>query len=101
MTTQTQTTTRIALVTGGNRGLGRSTALALAASGTDVVLTHRGGAEQATAVVEEIAAHGRRGVALRLDTTEPETFTAIAAIAGLASPGMGGSPASESRPLAA
>lgn len=79
MTTQTQTSTRIALVTGGNRGLGRSSVLALAASGTDVVLTYRAGEEQALAVVEEVAARGRRAVALRLDTTEPESFAGFAA----------------------
>jgi NAD(P)-dependent dehydrogenase (short-subunit alcohol dehydrogenase family) len=78
MTTHAQTSTRIALVTGGNRGLGRSSVLALAAGGTDVVLTYRAGEEQAAAVVKEVTALGRIGVALRLDTTEPETFATFA-----------------------
>jgi NAD(P)-dependent dehydrogenase (short-subunit alcohol dehydrogenase family) len=71
-------TTRIALVTGGNRGLGRATALALAADGLDVVITYRGGADQAAAVVDEITATGRRAAALQLDTTEVDTFAAFA-----------------------
>lgn len=77
-TTQTTQPARIALVTGGNRGLGRSEVLALAASGTDVVLTYRGNADEAAAVVAEVTAIGRRAVALRLDTTEPDTFATFA-----------------------
>jgi len=61
---------RIALVTGGNRGLGRASALALAAAGTDVVLTYRQHEDEAAAVVDELAALGRRAVALRLDTAD-------------------------------
>ena len=53
-------TAKIALITGGNRGLGRATALALAGAGTDVVLTYRSNADEAAAVVDEITAQGRR-----------------------------------------
>jgi NAD(P)-dependent dehydrogenase (short-subunit alcohol dehydrogenase family) len=63
-------TAKIALITGGNRGLGRATALALAGAGTDVVLTYRSNADEAAAVVEEISALERRAVTLQLDTTE-------------------------------
>src|SRR5690349_7030744 len=70
--------TRIALITGGNRGLGRSEALALAADGTDVVITYRSHANEAKAVVAEIEALGRTAVALQLDTAVPETFDAFA-----------------------
>lgn len=63
-------TAKIALITGGNRGLGRATALALAGAGTDVVLTYRSNADEAAAVVDEITALDRRAVALRLDTTD-------------------------------
>jgi NAD(P)-dependent dehydrogenase (short-subunit alcohol dehydrogenase family) len=69
---------RIALITGGNRGLGRSEALALAADGTDVVITYRSHADEAKAVVAEIEALGRTAVALQLDTAVPETFDAFA-----------------------
>ena len=59
--------TKIALVTGGSRGLGRSTALALARRGQDVVVTYQSRADAAEAVVAEIAAMGRRAAALQLD----------------------------------
>ena len=71
--------TKIALITGGNRGLGRSEALALAADGADVVITFRSHEDEAKAVVAEIEALGRTAVVLRLDTAEPETFPAFAA----------------------
>ncbi|UZN02840.1 SDR family NAD(P)-dependent oxidoreductase [Cellulomonas sp. S1-8] len=64
------TDSRIALITGGNRGLGRASALALAGTGTDVVLTYRSHADEAEAVVAEIEAVGRRAVSLRLDTAD-------------------------------
>lgn len=65
---------KIALVTGANRGLGRSEALALAADDVDVVVTYRSHEHEAAAVVEEIEALGRRAVALHLDTSHPESF---------------------------
>ncbi|MDQ2639720.1 MAG: SDR family oxidoreductase [Pseudomonadota bacterium] len=64
-------TTPIALVTGGNRGLGRSAVLALARRGVDIVLTYRGNAAEAAAVVAEIEALGRRAAALPLDLSDP------------------------------
>lgn len=70
-------TTRVALVTGGNRGLGREEALALAADGVDVVLTYRRHAQEAAAVVAEVETLGRRAVALPLDTSEHDTFPAF------------------------
>ncbi|HEY0915154.1 MAG TPA: SDR family oxidoreductase [Solimonas sp.] len=69
---------RIALITGGSRGLGRNAALALAAKGNDVILTYRSRREEAEAVVAEIAALGRRGVALPLDVADSSTFLAFA-----------------------
>jgi NAD(P)-dependent dehydrogenase (short-subunit alcohol dehydrogenase family) len=73
---------KIAIVTGGNRGLGRSEALALAADGVDVVLTYRSNEQEAADVVEAIQALGRRAVAFRLDTTEIDTFEAFATQVG-------------------
>ncbi|MET9257702.1 SDR family oxidoreductase [Streptomyces sp. NPDC003717] len=69
----------IALITGGNRGLGRATALALAEAGTDVIVTYRSHQEEAAAVVDAVTALGRRAVALELDTTAFDTFPAFAA----------------------
>ncbi|WP_417235260.1 SDR family NAD(P)-dependent oxidoreductase [Arthrobacter sp.] len=69
---------KTALVTGGNRGLGRSSALHLAARGVDVILTYRSHPEEAEAVVAQIRDTGRRAAALRLDTGRPEDFAAFA-----------------------
>lgn len=70
--------TRTALVTGGSRGLGRATALALAADGADVVVTYVRGAAAADEVVTLIEQGGGRAAALELDTSSPETFAAFA-----------------------
>jgi len=71
-------TTPIALVTGGSRGLGRSTALHLAARGVDVILTYHSNAAEAQAVVGQIEALGRRAVALQLDVGHSPSFAAFA-----------------------
>lgn len=72
------TTAPLALITGGNRGLGRSTAIELARDGVDVVLTYRTNEEEARAVVGEIEALGAVGRALRLDTSVVPGFGAFA-----------------------
>ncbi|MGL5927356.1 MAG: SDR family NAD(P)-dependent oxidoreductase, partial [Dermatophilaceae bacterium] len=79
MTTNTSTpsTQRIALVTGGNRGLGREEVLALAADGTDILLTWRSDQAEASAVVAEVERLGRVAVALRLDTSDHDSFPAF------------------------
>lgn len=69
---------KIAVVTGGSRGLGRSAALHLARKGVGVVLTYRTGSAAADAVVAEIAAAGGRAVALPLDTADTSGFAAFA-----------------------
>lgn len=65
---------KIAIITGGSRGLGKSAALKLAAAGVDIILTYRSKRAEAQAVVDEIAALGRRAVALPLDTSAVGTF---------------------------
>jgi enoyl-[acyl-carrier protein] reductase III len=62
---------RVALVTGGSRGIGRGIALRLAADGADCAITYRTRAEQARAVVGELEALGRRALALPLALDEP------------------------------
>jgi NAD(P)-dependent dehydrogenase (short-subunit alcohol dehydrogenase family) len=69
---------RIALVTGGSRGLGRSTALHLAKRGTDVILTYRTGQAEAEAAVAEIESMGRRAQALPLDVSRTASFVEFA-----------------------
>lgn len=70
----TNATTKLAIVTGASRGLGRNTALAIARHGGDVVVTYQNRAEDAQAVVAEIEAMGRRAVALQLDTGDVAAF---------------------------
>lgn len=69
-------TSPIALITGANRGLGRSTALELARDGVDVLITYRTNAAEAEAVVAELTALGRTARALQLDTSEVASFAA-------------------------
>ena len=73
------TSPRIALITGANRGIGRSTALAVARDGLDVIVTYRLHADEAAAVVDEITSLGRKAVALQLDTGATGTFDAFVA----------------------
>ncbi|UCV05270.1 SDR family NAD(P)-dependent oxidoreductase [Dechloromonas denitrificans] len=70
---------KIAIVTGGSRGLGRNAALKLAARGVDVILTYRTGRAEAEAVVGEIEKLGARAVALPLDVGLSRSFAAFAA----------------------
>ena len=70
---------KISLVTGGSRGLGRNTVLNIARHGGDVVFTYRSRAEEAKAVVDEIERLGARAIALQLDTGSVAGFADFAA----------------------
>ncbi|MEU4191269.1 SDR family oxidoreductase [Kribbella sp. NPDC026611] len=58
------------LVTGGSRGIGAATAVALAARGADVAITYNASADAAATVVKEIEALGRRGYAVPADAAD-------------------------------
>ena len=65
---------KIALVTGGSRGLGKDMALSLAKKGLNVVLTYKSKKEEAESVVSEIENLGQKALALQLNTTEVKSF---------------------------
>ncbi|WP_026309861.1 SDR family NAD(P)-dependent oxidoreductase [Niabella aurantiaca] len=65
---------KIALVTGGSRGLGRNMAISLAKKGIDVVLTYNSNRAAADAVVAEILALGQQAAAFQLDTSSTAAF---------------------------
>jgi NAD(P)-dependent dehydrogenase (short-subunit alcohol dehydrogenase family) len=66
------------LVTGASRGLGRNTAITLAKSGFDMVITYQTQQAAASAVVKEIETLGRQARALKLDTSDIDSFSAFA-----------------------
>ncbi len=65
---------KIALVTGGSRGLGKDMALSLAKKGLDVILTYHSKKEDADSVVLEIEKMGQKALSLQLDTGNTATF---------------------------
>lgn len=68
------TTPKIALITGGGRGLGRDMALKVAARGLDLILTYNTRREAAEAVAAEIRALGRKAAVFQLDTRHIASF---------------------------
>jgi NAD(P)-dependent dehydrogenase (short-subunit alcohol dehydrogenase family) len=66
---------KVALVTGGSRGLGRDMALQLANKGFDVIITYHNQTDVANEVVASIKAHGKQALALQLDVAKSSTYT--------------------------
>lgn len=71
-------THRIALVTGGSRGLGKNAVLKLAAAGTDIIFTYHSQREAALNVVAEIQQTGAKAVALQLNVSDVASFAEFA-----------------------
>ncbi len=69
----------IALVTGGSRGLGRSTVEALARRGVNSIFTWKENDAEASKVVERVKSLGATAIALQLSTGETDTFDAFVA----------------------
>ena len=72
-------TNRIALITGGSRGLGRNTAIHLARRGVDIVFTYRSNQLEAESAAREIEGLGRKAAAFRLDTGDLRSFDGFVA----------------------
>lgn len=70
-------TQRIALVTGGSRGLGKNAVLKLAAQGTDIIFTYNSQRDAALEVVAEIEKKGAKAVALQLNVSDVASFAAF------------------------
>lgn len=66
---------KVALVTGGSRGIGAAIAERLAAEGADVAFTYHASPERARTVEEKIGQAGRRALAIQADSGEPEAVT--------------------------
>lgn len=75
-------TRKIALITGASRGLGRNTALHLAAQGIDVIGTYHSKADEAHALVAELEQQGARAAMLQLDVSNSAGFEAFAGAVG-------------------
>ena len=71
------TKNKIALVTGGSRGLGKDMAMQLARKGFDVVITYHSKREEAARVVDEIKSVGQKAHALPLDVSDSSAFDAF------------------------
>ncbi|MDD7794422.1 SDR family NAD(P)-dependent oxidoreductase [Clostridium sp. 'White wine YQ'] len=65
---------KIALVTGGSRGIGRDSAISLSKKGVDVIITYNTQKEKADEVVKEIEANGGKAAAIQLDVSDVSYF---------------------------
>lgn len=68
---------KIALVTGGSRGLGKNMALSIAKKGIDVIVTYNSKKDEAEEVVKEIEAIGQKAAAVQLNVGDTKTFDAF------------------------
>ncbi len=73
-TKQAETVQKIAIVTGGSRGLGRNTVLNLARRGVHSLFTYNSNRTEADSLVNEVSDAGARAIALQLDAGQISTF---------------------------
>lgn len=69
-------TTKVALISGGARGIGRAVALDLAARGWSIAICYRTSAKEANEVIETVKAGGAGGSALQCDVSDPKAAVA-------------------------
>ena len=69
---------KIAIITGGSRGLGKNTALALAKKGVDVIITYHSQQAEAADVVAQIEKMGQKAIAIQLDVADSQSFADFA-----------------------
>ena len=67
---------KVALITGGSRGVGAAIAKRLAADGANVAITYTKGADAAASVVNEIERAGRKAIAIQADATDADAVVA-------------------------
>jgi NAD(P)-dependent dehydrogenase (short-subunit alcohol dehydrogenase family) len=65
---------KVAIVTGGSRGLGRNTAINLARRGVNIIFTYRLNQAEAESLIREVEAMGRKAAGLQLDTGDTRSF---------------------------
>lgn len=74
-------TSKVALITGGSRGIGREIAFGLAAQGCDIAVHYNSDKASADQLAEHIEKQGRKAVAIMADLSKPEQATALVASA--------------------
>ena len=74
---------KIALITGGSRGIGAAIAKRLAADGANVAITYTKGADAAASVVKEIERAGRKAIAIQADATDAGACAPTSAVSSV------------------
>jgi NAD(P)-dependent dehydrogenase (short-subunit alcohol dehydrogenase family) len=70
---------KVAIITGGSRGLGRNAAVNLARRSVDIIFTYRASQAEAESLIREVEGLGRKAAAIRLDTGDVGVFDGFVA----------------------